>query len=167
MCIRDRHINFNATYQNAEATRFNLYNANGTIEQSDDVIIDFSGNELMHNPDLILEVQPNYVGEKLNIFATWRYMSARQANISNGFQLPAFSTVNIGLSYQLSNHVEVSLIVNNVFNSAGLINFFGPNEFGSNANVATPMFIEENPEASFVVLPINPRSTYLKIGYDF
>jgi len=71
------------------------------------------------------------------------------------------------LSYQLNNHVNVSLIVNNIFNSAGLINFFGPNEFGSNSNVATPMFIEENPEATFVVLPINPRSIYLKIGYDF
>ena len=32
--LSDRwHMNFNATYQNAEATRFNLFNANGTIEE--------------------------------------------------------------------------------------------------------------------------------------
>ncbi len=166
--LSDRwNVNINATFQNAEATRFNLYDANGTVDESDDVLIDYSGNELSHNPNLILEIQPNYSGEKLSIFATWRYMSARQANISNGFELPSFSTINAGISYQLSNQVNASLIANNIFNSAGLMNFFGPNEFGSSANVATPTFVEQNPDATFVVLPINPRSIYLKIGYNF
>lgn len=168
LSMSDRwNMNINATYQNAEATKFHLYDANGTVEEADDELIDYSGNELSHNPDLILEIQPNYVGQKLNIFATWRYMSARQANISNGFQLPGFSTINTGINYQLSDQVNVSLIANNVFNSVGLMNFFGPNEFGSNANAAAPMFVEQNPDATFVVLPINPRSIYLKIGYDF
>ncbi len=168
IAMSDRwNMNINATYQNAEATKFHLYDANGTVEESDDVLIDYSGNELTHNPDLILEVQPNYIGQKLNIFAAWRYMSARQANISNGFQLPGFSTINAGLGYQLSNQVNVSLIANNIFNSTGLMNFFGPNEFGSNSNAATPTFVEQNPDATFVVLPITPRSIYLKIGYDF
>ena len=47
------------------------------------------------------------------------------------------------------------------------MNFFGPNEFGSNSNAATADFINQNPNASFVVFPISPRSIFLKVGYDF
>ena len=62
---------------------------------------------------------------------------------------------------------DSSLIANNLFNSTGLLNFFGPNEFGSNANAATADFIDQNPNASFVVFPISPRSIFFKVGYDF
>ena len=160
-------LNIAATYQHAEATDFKFYNANGTLEEDDDVLTDFSGNELPHNPDLILELQPTYRNGKFAAFGAWRYMSKRQANYSNGFQLPAFSTINAGIEYQVNTQLHIALTANNIFNSVGLMNFFGPNEFGSNSNIATSEYIEQNPDASFVVFPINPRSIYLKIGYGF
>ena len=160
-------VNFTATYQNSAATDFTIYNANGTIEETDDTIIDYSGNELPHNPDVMFSVSPTYTWQQFAVFATWRYMGVRQANLSNGFKLPAFSTVNLGIDYAVTNRVNLSVIANNLFNSTGLMNFYGPNEFGSNSNVVTPMYVEQNPDASFVVFPINPRSIYLKMGYQF
>ena len=160
-------INAKATFQNAEATRFNVFDANGTVDESDDTITDYSGNKVPHNPDMMLEISPIYTANKFNIFATWRFMGQRAGNVANAFQLPAFSTVNAGIGYQLNPQVNISLIANNVFNSAGLLNFFGPNEFGSSANAATAEFIQQNPNASFVVFPISPRSIFLKVGYDF
>ena len=160
-------INYKATIQNPEATRFNIYNANETTDQSDDTISDFSGNKIPHNPNLMLEVGPTYSSDNMNIFLTWRYMGERQGNVSNAFQLPAFSTLNTGISYALNRNVNISLIANNLLNSTGLMNFFGPNEFGSNSNAATADFIAQNPNASFVVFPITPRSLFLKVGYTF
>ena len=160
-------VNVKATFQNAEATRFNVYNANETVEETDDSIIDYSGNKVPHNPNAMLEVTPIYKINKWNIFATWRYMGEREGNVANAFQLPSFSTINAGISYPINNQVNVSLIANNLFNSTGLMNFFGPNEFGSNSNAATEDFINQNPNASFVVFPISPRSIFLKVGYDF
>jgi iron complex outermembrane receptor protein len=164
-----KHLNINlkATLQKPTATRFNIYNANETIDESDDTIADFSGNKLPHNPNVMLEISPVYAVDRFNMFAEWHYMGERQGNVSNAFQLPGFSTVNTGIGYQISNSINVTLIANNVFNSAGLMNFFGPNEFGSNSNAATEEYISENSNASFVVFPINPRSVFLKVGYTF
>ena len=158
-------INIKATIQNPEATRFNIYNANETVDQSDDYITDFSGKKLPHNPKLMFEISPSYRLGKVDIFASWRYMGEREGNVSNAFQLPAFSTVKAGLGYQLNKSINITLIVNNLLNSKGLMNFFGPNEFGSNSNAATTEYINENPDASFVVFPISPRALFLKVGY--
>ena len=127
-----------ATIQNPIATTFTVYNANGTAEIEDDEILDYSGNDLPHNPKLSVELTPSYTFKKSQIFLTWRYLSERQGNVANAFQLPAFSTLNAGISTQFKKHFYISFSVNNIFNSAGLMNFFGPNDFGSNASAATP-----------------------------
>lgn len=160
-------VNVKATFQNPEATRFNVYNANETVEDTDDSIIDYSGNTVPHNPKTMLEVTPLYKAKQFNVFATWRYMGEREGNVGNTFQLPSFSTINAGIDYKLNSQINISLIANNLFNSTGLMNFFGPNQFGSNSNAATADFINQNPNASFVVFPISPRSIFLKVGYDF
>ena len=156
-----------ATLQEPEATQFTVYNGNGTADESDDVINDYSGNELPHNPKVALEISPMYQADKWRAFFSWRYLSDRQANIANAFQLPAFSVFNAGIIVEPNKNWSISLIANNLFNSKGLMNFFGPNEFGSSANAATPEYIAQNPEASFVVFPIVPRTINLGIGYRF
>ena len=165
--VNNLDINIKATIQNPEATRFNIYNANGTTDSSDDIITNYSGNKIPHNPDLMLEISPTYTRNNINVFVSWRYMGKRQGNVSNAFQLPSFSTINAGIGYQLHKNINITLIANNLFNSKGLMNFFGPNEFGSNSNAATAEYIEQNPDASFVVFPISPRSLFLKVGYSF
>ncbi len=160
-------IGIKATLQNPEATRFNVYDADDTVDQSDDTIVDYSGNKIPHNPSVMFEISPNYSTDKFSAFTSIRYMGQRKGNVSNAFILPSFFTVNAGIAYQLNKDINISLIANNVFNSTGLLNFFGPNEFGSNSNAATAEFIEQNPDASFVVFPINPRSIFLKVGYTF
>lgn len=57
-------------------------------------------------------------------------------------------------------------MVTNLFSSEGLANFFGANSFGASANGATAEFIQANPDASFVVVPVLPRSTLLKLNYS-
>ena len=94
-------------------------------------------------------------------------MGEREGNAENAFQLPAFSTFGLDFQYWVNTKLGLALKVQNVFNSEGLMNFFGPNEFGSNANAATAEFIDANPDASFVVFPILPRSIYLSAHYRF
>ncbi len=165
--LKNFHINFTATLQKGKAISFTFYNANETIESNDDFTLDYSGKALPHNPNIMLEISPIYTNKNLEAFVAWRYMGEREGNYANAFQLPAFSTVHAGVNYQINRSINISLIGNNLLNSAGLMNFFGPNEFGSNANAATPAYIAQNPNASFVVFPISPRSIYLKVGYDF
>ena len=157
-------IKLTATLQNAKASDFSIY----LEDENENLIpVDFSGNKMPHNPNVILEVEPVYTNKNIEAFVTWRYMGVREGNYANAFQLPAFSTVAAGISYQLNPAIRISLTGNNLLNSTGLMNFFGPNEFASNANAATSEYITQNPNASFVVFPISPRAIYLKVAYDF
>lgn len=160
-------INFIGTFQKAEANRFTVYDAAGTADNADDQVIDYSGNELHHNPKVSLEVTPTFYTHKFDAFLTWRFMGKRQANIANAFQLPSFHVFNIGASFKATSALDISLVANNVFNSGGLMNFFGPNEFGSSASAATADYIQNNPDASFVVFPVMPRSVHLNVGLRF
>jgi len=160
-------LRFLTTLQNAKATKFTVYDTAGSFETDDDQILDFSGNELAHQPKLTLEFIPTYQIKNYQFFASWRYLGKRQANVANAFQLPGFSIFRAGVSGQLSKHLSMSLICNNLFNSTGLMYSFGLNEFGSSSNAATPEFVAENPDASFIVVPVLPRTVVLKVGYQF
>ena len=158
---------FLTTLQKATATKFTVYDTAGSFETDDDQVLDYSGNELAHQPKLTFEFIPNYQIGKYQIFTSWRYLGKRQANVANAHQLPGFSMFRAGISGQLSKQVSVALVCNNLFNSTGLMYSFGLNEFGSSSNSATPEFIAENPDASFIVVPVLPRTVVLKVGYGF
>ena len=156
-----------STLQKSNATQFTVYNARSTITTSDDSINDFSGNTLVHVPSLTFQLTPYYYSKKTELHFNWRYLSRRQGNAANAFQLPAFSVFDIGFNYQFNSSISGAITISNLFNSVGLMNFFGPNQFGANANQATPEFVDNNPNTSFVVFPILPRSIMLKVSYTF
>ena len=94
-------------------------------------------------------------------------MGEREGNVANAFQLPAYSIFNLGMGYAINKHLSADVLLTNLFNSEGLANFFGANSFGASANGATREFIQDNPDASFVVVPVLPRGAILKLGYRF
>ncbi len=157
----------NATIQHAKAIQWTVYDAADTVDMSDDSIIHFSGNNLPYNPNLMLNTTMEYDNNKINTFLKWQFMGEREANIANGFQLPAYSVFNLGLGYRISQKIAANLLITNIFNSAGLTNFLGVNRIGANINDVTTEFVAQNPDVSFVVVPILPRSTILKLNYKF
>jgi len=161
------NFRFLTTVQKATATKFTVYDTAGSFETDDDQVLDYSGNELAHQPKLTLEFIPSYQVGNYQLFASWRYLGERQANVANAHQLPGFSMFRAGIRGQLSKQVSISLICNNLFNSTGLMYSFGLNEFGSSSNAATPEFVADNPDASFIVVPVLPRTVVLKVGYGF
>ena len=156
-----------ATYQQPECSTCPVYNAAGTVDEGDDVIDDFSGNQLTHIPKVMANIRLQYASQKFNTSLSWQVMGRRYANVENAFVLPSFHTFEWNSSYAVSPELVFSFSVTNLFNSAGLMNFFGPNTFGGSASQATAAYINANPDASFVVFPILPRSMYWKVTYDF
>ncbi|MDO7172994.1 TonB-dependent receptor [Mariniflexile sp. AS56] len=158
---------FNGIFQDPKATKWNVYDAAGSVDMSDDSTTDFSGNRLAFNPKLMLNLTTEYARNGVSSFIKWQYMGKREGNAANAFQLAAYSIFNAGLGYQFNKHISANIIATNVLNSDGLANFFGANSFGANANGATPEYIEANPDASFIVVPVLPRATLLQLNYSF
>ena len=160
-------FSFNGVIQNPKATNWKIYDAAGTADTSDDSMIDYSGNVLPFNPKLMFNLGTRFQKNKVSSFLKWQYLGKRQGNVANGFELASYSVFNLGAGYRINKNLSTNLIVTNLFNSDGLANFFGANNFGANANGATPEFIKANPDTSFVVFPILRRRFLLKLNYTF
>ncbi|CDF78040.1 TonB-dependent receptor [Formosa agariphila KMM 3901] len=158
---------FNGIIQNPKATDWTIYDASGTVDTADDSIVDYSGNTLPFNPKVMFNLAIEYNKNRVSSFLKWRYTGTREANVGNAFQLDAFSVFDAGLGYKITNNLSANLLVTNLFNSDGLANFMGANSFGANANGVTSEYIDNNPNASFIVIPILPRASLLQLNYTF
>jgi len=158
---------FNGVLQNPIATQWTIYEAAGTVEIDDDTVVEFSDNLLPFNPKIIFNLGTEYRKDKFDAFLRWQFLGEREGNIANAFQLPAYSIFNLGLGYTITKNLAADLVVTNLFNSEGLANFFGANSFGANANGVTDDFVQNNPDASFVVVPVLPRGSLIKLSYTF
>lgn len=158
---------FNGNLQVAKAKNWTVYDAAGSVDTSDDIILDFADNTLPFTPSTMFNLGASYQKDKLNGYLNWQFMGQREGNIANAFQLPSYSVFNLGLGYQINSRLSIDMTATNLFNSEGLANFFGANTFGANANGTTTDFIQTNPNASFVVVPILPRGTMFRVNYLF
>ncbi|MCR8668814.1 TonB-dependent receptor [Aestuariibaculum sp. M13] len=156
---------FNGILQNPKTKTWTIYNANGTADTEDDSITNYSGNTLPYNPTVMFNLSTEYEFKNMSSFVKWQFMGEREANVANAFQLPAYSIFDFGMTYKISNNISTSLLITNLFNSEGLANFYGANSFGASANGITKDYIEGNPDVSFIVVPVLPRGTFLKLNY--
>ncbi|NJB82743.1 TonB-dependent receptor [Wenyingzhuangia aestuarii] len=160
-------FNLNGVLQKARSKDWTVYDAAGTVDDSDDSIVSFNNQKLPFNPNLMFNFKTTYLRERFYAFFDTQYMGKRYGNIANGFVLPSYVTFDAGAGYSFTKNLELSVNVTNLFNSEGLANFFGPNSFGGNANQATPDYVANNPDQNFIVVPILPRGIFAKVNYKF
>lgn len=160
-------IKLNGTFQNHKSQNFKVYDAKGSVTTDDDEIVHYDGNQLPFNPNVIFHITPQYQTDKFLIYSTYSYMGTRYGNIANAVKLPAFGKVDAGLTWFLNDQFSISVNVNNLFNSDGIMNFYGPNTLGASKNDATEQYVSSNPDASFVVVPILPRMITATLSVNF
>ena len=158
-------ISVSGTIQDARLDQFSLYNANQTTDISDDITVSYNENKTPHNPDLMFRIGAAYNDNNWYGSVRYNYTGSRFGNNANGFKLPAYGTIDLGIGYAISERFSTGIRVSNLTNSAGLQNFFGPNTFGANSDIATTDYIQSNPNQSFVVFPIMPRAVYITFEF--
>jgi outer membrane receptor protein involved in Fe transport len=57
------------------------------------------------------------------VFTQVSYLGKRAANAANAFYLPAFTTVDIGGSWNINKHIKAQVNVNNLFNQVGIMSW--------------------------------------------
>lgn len=160
-------LTFDGVFQNPIAKNWNVYDASGTVDTNDDLTRNYSNNMLPFNPKFMCNLGAAFSHNKLYAAVKLNHMGSRFGNVANAFKLNSYNTVNFSSSYTLNSTISLHLSISNMFNNQGLANFFGANAFGANANGVTQDFIANNPNSSFVVVPILPRSSFVKLRYSF
>jgi outer membrane receptor protein involved in Fe transport len=116
------------TFQKSKATDYNVWLANG-FGSEDDSLVSYSGNETDNIARSIANITPSYNLDKFYAQLTWAFMGKRQANVANAFLLPSFSQFNFSTGYDLSKHFALSLVINNIFNTYGVMSWSRPGSF--------------------------------------
>lgn len=161
-------INANAVIQQSKAASYKTWLANGN-GAADDVLLDFSGNETDNNANVILNINPIYNGDKFFAGVNISYMGARQANVPNAFDLPAFTTVDLSAGYDLTKKMRIQGNLNNLFNVYGILGWTGPGGFPAalNRQGFTKEYIAANPNAIFATQGNMPRALFFTLTYKF
>ncbi|MCU7549727.1 TonB-dependent receptor [Chitinophagaceae bacterium LB-8] len=157
-----------ATVQTSEAKDYQVWILNGN-GAADDEIKDFSGNETDNNANLILNVTPSYNREKFYAQLNWSYLGARQANVANAFELPAFSQFNFAAGYDVTKRLQLSLNINNLTNKYGVMSWSRPGTFPGNLDRQgfTEEMLKANPNAPYSTVAIPARAYFLTATFKF
>ncbi|GLU45188.1 TonB-dependent receptor [Allomuricauda sp. NBRC 101325] len=157
-----------ATFQSSKLTKFTSWVA-GNDGPADDVLLDLSGNETENTPTVMFNINPMYNGDKVFGAINVSYMGERQANNQNAWQMPAFTTVDLTLGYDFSEKFSLQANMNNVFNTYGIMGWFGTGGFPAalNRDGVTSAFVAANPTAPFSSQGNMPRSLFLTATYRF
>jgi outer membrane receptor protein involved in Fe transport len=143
----------------------------GENGKQDDTLINNNGNTAENVPNLMFSVVPTYSYKKGYVFAAWKYMGKRAANMSNAFYLPGFHEFNVGAGYNISKKISVSANINNLFNNFGVMNWSATTENslidGFSHNSFTPERRAANPNSIYSVLAIQPRAYFVSATYRF
>jgi iron complex outermembrane recepter protein len=125
-----KHFNVRGviTLQKSKATDYNVWLANG-FGAADDSLVSYSGNETDNIARSIINITPSYNINKFYAQLTWAFMGKRQANVANAFLLPSFSQFNLSTGYDISQHFSLSLVINNIFNTYGVMSWSRPGSF--------------------------------------
>lgn len=124
------HFNIHGvlTLQKGKANDFNAWLLN-TPGPDDDSLATFSGNETDNLARSIINITPSYNTNKFYAQLTWAFMGKRQANVANAFLLPSFSQFNFGTGYNFSKNLQLSFVINNLFDTYGVMSWSRPGTF--------------------------------------
>ncbi|MGI4736605.1 MAG: TonB-dependent receptor [Janthinobacterium lividum] len=156
------------TVQRATANKWQVWVV-GNPGAADDITTDYSGNRADNVPNFMFNVSPTYSANKFYVFVNYRYLGNRAANVPNTFKLPGFSQFDGALGYNLTSKLSLQANINNIFNTNGVMSFLSPGGFPASLDRQgfTPDKLAANPNATFSILTIQPRSSYLTAIYKF
>jgi outer membrane receptor protein involved in Fe transport len=105
------------TYQNARFTDFKYTNSAGQQ-------IDYSKNRLIRVPENSFRISPgvNLLDHRLRVQSDIGYYGQRYAEVANQISLPSYWQVDMSARFDVTDKLQLSLIVNNITNEIGLSN---------------------------------------------
>ncbi len=155
-----------ATIQDSNIPEFQTW-IEGEGPADDEVLtIEDANNANIGN---MLVLTPTYTSGKFSASLNYQFMGERWANEVNAFKLPAFHAVDLNLSYNINNHLNLGININNVFDTYGIMSWERPGDFTNAQN--TESFRAEdlaaNPNAVYTTQSILPRAYFTSLTYRF
>lgn len=161
------NLHADLTLQDPKASGFSTYTQGPKGDGTDDIVSTVPAGTADNNPKVIARATATYRPvEAVSLFATYSYLGKRAANRRNAWYLPAFSTVDVGVAWDVSSNFSVQGNVTNLFNTVGIMGWAkgGSLLTALDRQTLTPAQVEADPNQLFSVLPNQPRAFYLTLS---
>jgi len=125
-------IAFSGSYQSITYTGFSGTDANGPF--------DFSGNQIRRQPKYTASIRPAFhlFDERLDIFANAQFIGRRFEDVANTVKLPAYTVVDLGADFEVTDRISLQALVTNLFDEVGVTE--GNPRAGAISNSGGPIF---------------------------
>lgn len=84
--------------------------------------LDFNGNRPERTPDTLITITPRVMlpNGKGEVFARYKYISEIFADNGNGLALPSYGVTSVGVTYNVSERLQLGFSAENIFDEIGL-----------------------------------------------
>lgn len=160
-------LHANLTLQDPKASNFGSWTQGPKGNGTDDKLTLLPEGDADNNPKIILraggEFKPT---DGTALFAEVSHIGKRAANAAGAFYLPAYTTVDVGASVQLTDAIKLQANVNNLFNEVGIVSW---SRTGFLASLDRQGLTKAtyNPHSILPVVPIQARSVFFTLSGKF
>lgn len=158
----------NITLQQPKSRNFGSWTQGPKGDGTDDTLSIIAPGDADNNPKIIiragLDWQPVH---SVILFGEVNYLGKRAANAANAFYLPAYTTVDIGGSLQVNDHVKLQLNVTNLFNTVGVMSWSRAGGFLASLDRQGLTKSQYDPGAIYPIVPVQPRALFLTGNVKF
>lgn len=161
------NLHADLTLQDPKASGFSTYTQGPKGDGTDDIVSTVPSGTADNNPKVIARATATYRPvDAVSLFATYSYLGKRAANRREAWYLPAFSTVDVGVAWDVNSNFSVQGNVTNLFNTVGIMGWAkgGSLLTALDRQTLTPAQVQADPNQLFSVLPNQPRAFYLTLS---
>lgn len=158
----------NLTLQSPKARKFGAWTQGPKGDGTDDTVAIIAPGDADNNPKIIARGGLDWTPLKgVTLFGEVNHLGKRAANAANAFYLPAYTTLDLGVSWSVTDQFKLQLNMVNVTNALGVMSWSRSDSLLGSIDRQGLAKGSYDPKGLYPILGIQPRAAFLSANVKF
>ncbi|MEI6643883.1 MAG: TonB-dependent receptor [Novosphingobium sp.] len=158
----------NLTLQSPKSRYFGSWAQGPKGDGTDDALTLIAPGDADNNPKIIARGGLDWTPIKgVTLFGEVNHLGKRAANQANAFYLPAYTTLDLGASWDVTDRFKLQFNMVNVTNALGVMSWSRSDSLLASIDRQGLAKGAYNPNGLYPILGIQPRAAFLSANYKF
>lgn len=158
----------NLTLQRPRARNFGSWTQGAAGNGTDDTLTIIAPGDADNNPKIILRAGLDWEPVRgVTLFGEVNHLGKRAANAANAFYLAAYTTLDLGASWAVTDNVKLQFNMVNVTNTLGVMSWSRSDSLLGSIDRQGLAKGAYNPNGLYPIVPIQPRAAFVSANVKF